>query len=108
MHHYAKQYNLNDLHWEFITECWRKNVRIWLDNKTQWLIKTLLISSLPFYRFKHGAKALRPILNVAGLAGHSGGFFMGAKMDKTCEPDYCMEDKDFHHNKVDFKDRPEV
>lgn len=100
--------NLNDLHWEFITECWRKNVRIWLDNKTQWLIKTLLISSLPFYRFKHGAKALRPILNVAGLASHNGGFFMGAKMDKPCEPDYCMEAKEFHNNKVEFKDKPEV
>lgn len=100
--------NLNNLHWDFITTCWRKNVNIWLDNKTQWLIRTLILSSLPFYRLKHGAKAMKPILNIVGFPSDVGGFLFGAKIDKTCEPGYCLEEKDFTHNKLEFEEEPKA
>jgi radical SAM superfamily enzyme YgiQ (UPF0313 family) len=87
--------NLNELHWEFITECWKKNVKIWLDNKTQWFIKTLILSSLPFYRLKHGSKALRPILKVIGFPDDlaSGPYALG-KQDRPCEPEICFQENE--------------
>jgi radical SAM superfamily enzyme YgiQ (UPF0313 family) len=92
--------NLNELQWEFITACWKKNVKIWLDNKAQWLIKTLILSSLPFYRLKHGSKALRPILKVVGFPDDlAGGPFAFGKQDRACEPELCFQENGLRVNK---------
>ena len=86
--HRASLKNFNQLHWEFITKSWRKNLDIWSNEKWDWFMKIIVLSLLPFYRFKHGPVTSRPLLNLAGFPGLN----YTLKTDKKCEPSYCPDE----------------
>jgi radical SAM superfamily enzyme YgiQ (UPF0313 family) len=85
--HRASLKNFNRLHWEFITTSWRHNIRIWSDQKWDWIMKLIVFTTLPYYRIKHGANTTRPLLNLAGFPGLNGSF----RTQKTCDPEICLE-----------------
>jgi radical SAM superfamily enzyme YgiQ (UPF0313 family) len=87
--HRASLEHLNELHWEFITTSWRKNIDIWGDQKADWLVKMWVFSTLIYYRYKHGAVSTRSLLNLAGFPGIN----MTMRPDKFCEPDLCIEEQ---------------
>jgi radical SAM superfamily enzyme YgiQ (UPF0313 family) len=78
--------HLNALQWEFITTCWRKNVELWVEPKSQWKIEwTTLMSYLLFYRWKHGKKATKALMKLAGFPNP----LLQAYSDKSCMPEFC-------------------
>jgi len=85
--HRASLKNLNELHWQFITTCWRRNIDIWSDQKTDWMVKFAVLSMLVYYRFKHGPETTRTLLNLAGFPGLN----VEIRPDKRCETELCLE-----------------
>ena len=85
--HRASLDHLNELHWEFITTSWRRNIEIWTDQKVDWFMKMMIISTLPYYRYKHGSVSMRSLLNLAGFSGLN----VTARTEKQCEPELCLE-----------------
>jgi hypothetical protein len=58
-----------DLHWDFFATCWRHNIDTWgRDSRQKITVGSLLLYML-YYRWKHGAKVIKPILKLNGLLG---------------------------------------
>ncbi|WP_455392747.1 B12-binding domain-containing radical SAM protein [[Eubacterium] cellulosolvens] len=93
--HRASLKNFNKLHWEFITTSWRRNIDIWSDQKWDWFVKITVLSTLLYYRLKHGPNTTRSLLNLAGFPG----FNLNLRPDKKCEPGLC-EDEPEHFRKM--------
>jgi hypothetical protein len=79
--------HLSALQWEFISTCWRYNLDFWLEPENHWKVEWLtLMTSLLFYRWRHGKKATKALMNFAGFPHN----LVQAHSDKACMPEYCM------------------
>jgi radical SAM superfamily enzyme YgiQ (UPF0313 family) len=86
--HRASLEHLTELHWEFITTSWRRNIDIWSDQKADIFIKMMVFSTLLYYRFKHGPVSTKSLLNLAGFPGLS----VSTKPNKPCDPELCLDE----------------
>jgi radical SAM superfamily enzyme YgiQ (UPF0313 family) len=86
--HRANLKNFNKLHWEFITTSWRRNIEIWSDQKWDWFVKLTVLTTLLYYRFKHGPNTTRSLLNLAGFPG----FNINLRSEKKCDPGFCIDE----------------
>jgi radical SAM superfamily enzyme YgiQ (UPF0313 family) len=61
--------HLTPLQWELLATCWRHNIEVFAADKSQWPAKfvTMFAYAL-YYRWKHGRKALRPLMKLSGMA----------------------------------------
>ena len=73
---------LTELQWEIIARCWKNNIDFWAPDKKHILEPTFFASHWLYARWKHGKKATRPMMHLAGLP-------LGAKVGKRCDPSYC-------------------
>jgi radical SAM superfamily enzyme YgiQ (UPF0313 family) len=76
--------DLNELQWEILSTCWRRNFDLWAPK----LNKIALLSSLaasPYYRLKHGRKILAPIMRFCGWER-----LIGERAGIECRPQYCV------------------
>lgn len=85
--HRASLKNFNKLHWDFITTSWRRNIEIWSDQKWDWFVKLTVLTTLLYYRFKHGPDTTRSLLNLAGFPGIN----VNTRPEKKCDPGFCMD-----------------
>jgi radical SAM superfamily enzyme YgiQ (UPF0313 family) len=88
--HRASLEHLNELHWEFISKSWRRNIQIWFDLKWDWFMKMVVLGTFPYFRFRHGRVSTRPLLNLTGFAGLN----INVRSDKLCQPELCLEEFD--------------
>ncbi len=86
--HRASLEHLSELHWEFITTSWRRNLDIWVGQKADLFIKMMVFSTLFYYRFKHGSVTTKSLLNLAGFPGIN----ISARADKSCESELCLKE----------------
>ncbi|MCK5561229.1 MAG: B12-binding domain-containing radical SAM protein, partial [Thermoplasmata archaeon] len=86
--HRANLKNFNKLHWDFITTSWRRNIEIWSDQKWDWFIKLTVLTTLLYYRFKHGPNTTRSLLNLAGFPGIN----INMRSEKKCDPGFCIDE----------------
>jgi radical SAM superfamily enzyme YgiQ (UPF0313 family) len=78
--------HLNSLQWEFISSCWRKNVELWLEPNYHYMVEwTTFMSFVLFYRWRHGKKATRALLKLAGFPNS----LIQVHSDKACSPELC-------------------
>jgi len=80
--------NLTELQWEVLARCWRNNIDFWAPDKQKILGPTFFMSHWFYYRWKHGKKATRPMMHLAG-------FPIGSKIGKKCNPAYCQNGNGF-------------
>jgi len=85
--------DLDELQWEIISRCWRRNFDLWAPNLNKIALFGTLLAS-PYYRWKHGRKIVKPIMKFSGLEN----LFVNRKSGIECQPQYCassfnMEDK---------------
>ena len=81
--------HLSALQWEFISACWRNNLEFWVEPQEQWKVEWLtFMSSMLFYRWRHGKKATKALMNFAGFPDN----LLQAHSDKACSPELCMPD----------------
>ena len=60
--------HLTPTQWELLATCWRNNIEIFADG-TQWSAKFgAMLAYVLYYRWKHGRKALQPLMKLAGMA----------------------------------------
>lgn len=60
---------LTPLQWELLATCWRHNLKFFAPDYTQWPAKFVtMLSYVLYYRWKHGRKALRPLMKLAGMS----------------------------------------
>jgi hypothetical protein len=88
--HRASLEHLNELHWEFITTSWRRNIDIWADQKSDWFVKMMVLTTLLFYRYKHGPVSTKSLLNLAGFQGLN----VSVRTSKGCDPELCGNEFD--------------
>jgi len=74
--------NLTELQWEVLSRCWRNNIDFWAPEKQRVLGPVFFMSHWVYYRWKHGKKATRPMMRLAG-------FPIAGKVGKECDPAYC-------------------
>ena len=80
--------NLKDLdesQWDIISRCWKSNLDLWMPE----LNKAALIGSLlasPYFRWKHGKKIFRPIMEFSGIDT----LFVGRKLGIKCHLQQCV------------------
>jgi radical SAM superfamily enzyme YgiQ (UPF0313 family) len=97
--------HLSALQWEFITTCWRNNVDFWLRPGSQWKIEYLtLMSYLLFFRWKHGRKASKAVMKLAGFPNS----IIQAHSDRACMPDFCIPEELKHRHDEQVKEPIEV
>ncbi|MCW4016595.1 MAG: B12-binding domain-containing radical SAM protein [Candidatus Bathyarchaeota archaeon] len=59
--------HLTPLQWELLATCWRSNIEIFTDG-TQWTARFVtMLAYVLYYRWKHGRKALQPLMKLAGM-----------------------------------------
>ena len=59
--------HLTPIQWELLATCWRSNIEIFADG-TQWSAKFgAMLAYVLYYRWKHGRKALQPLMKLAGM-----------------------------------------
>jgi radical SAM superfamily enzyme YgiQ (UPF0313 family) len=60
--------HLTPLQWELLATCWRHNIEIFAAESSPWPTRfvTMLAYAL-YYRWKHGKKALRPLMKLSGI-----------------------------------------
>ncbi|MBO3797831.1 MAG: radical SAM protein [Thermoproteota archaeon] len=64
---HADLHGLSELHWDVFSTCWRHNVKTWRGKGFQKLIRIGgLLAYLAYYRWLHGPRVLKHILNVSG------------------------------------------
>jgi len=85
--------DLDEFQWDIISRCWRYNLDLWAPRLNKIALFGSLLTS-PYYRWKHGKKASKPIMNFSGLEN----LFVNRKLGIECQPQYCassfnMEDK---------------
>ena len=81
-HNRANLDTLTELQWEIIARCWKNNIDFWAPDKKHILEPTLFASHWLYARWKHGKKATRPMMHLAGLP-------LASKVGKRCDPSYC-------------------
>ena len=60
--------HLTPLQWELIATCWRHNLEVFANESYLWPTKFLtMLAYVLYYRWKHGRKALRPLMKLAGM-----------------------------------------
>jgi radical SAM superfamily enzyme YgiQ (UPF0313 family) len=63
--------HLTPLQWELLATCWRQNIEIFASDISQWTKKfASMLFYLLYYRWKHGKKALQPLLKLSGMNTH--------------------------------------
>jgi hypothetical protein len=63
--------HLTPLQWELLATCWRSNIEIFADG-TQWTARFVtMLAYVLYYRWKHGRKALQPLMKLAGMTKDS-------------------------------------
>jgi radical SAM superfamily enzyme YgiQ (UPF0313 family) len=77
---------LNDLQWEFISKCWRYNIKNWASEMQLTLGFAALFSYVFYFRWKHGRKILRPTLTLAGLES-----LVQKRPVRECDKEICAE-----------------
>ncbi len=88
--HRASLEYLNELHWEFITTSWRRNIDTWADQKQDWFVKMTVLTTFLYYRYKHGPVSTKSLLNLTGFPG----FNVSTRTEKACNPELCLESVD--------------
>jgi radical SAM superfamily enzyme YgiQ (UPF0313 family) len=74
--------NLTELQWEVLARCWRNNIDFWIPDVQKIVGPLFFFSHWLYGRWKHGKKATRPMMRLAGLP-------VTGKIDKQCNPNYC-------------------
>jgi radical SAM superfamily enzyme YgiQ (UPF0313 family) len=60
--------HLTPLQWELLATCWRHNIEIFATDRAQWPTKFVtMLAYVLYYRWKHGRKALRPLMKLSGM-----------------------------------------
>lgn len=80
--HRTKLDTLSELQWEVIARCWKNNIDFWTPDKKRLLESTFFASHWLYARWRHGRKATRPMMHLAG-------FPLNGKIGKQCDPLYC-------------------
>jgi radical SAM superfamily enzyme YgiQ (UPF0313 family) len=84
----TKRISLKDMtetQWEIIANCWSENIKVWEPGKQPLFTLASIFSYFFFYRWKHGPKAFRPFMKLAGFPDS----FLG-KIGGGCDPRYCQ------------------
>ncbi len=76
---------LTDLQWEFLMECWRRNMRMWADSIYPF-VKLCAIAFAPYFLLHHGRKAAGSLRRLLDFPPSSG---LDTVVWKKCESDYC-------------------
>lgn len=67
----ARHMNLKQLtpfQWELLATCWRHNIELFAKDLAQWPSRLVaMFSYVLYYRWKHGKKALSPLLKLSGI-----------------------------------------
>jgi radical SAM superfamily enzyme YgiQ (UPF0313 family) len=59
--------HLTPLQWKLLATCWRRNIEIFAEG-SQWPTKFVtMLAYVLYYRWKHGKKALQPLLKLSGM-----------------------------------------
>jgi len=59
--------HLTSLQWELIATCWKRNLEVFVSKSLQRKIKlAAMVAYALYYRWRHGRKALRPIMTFSG------------------------------------------
>jgi len=74
--------NLTELQWEVLARSWKNNIDFWTPDMKKIYGPGFFIVHWFYARWKHGKKATRPMMHLAGLP-------VSAKIDKQCDPNYC-------------------
>ena len=62
--------HLTPLQWELLATCWRHNIELFATDLAQWPSRLVgMFSYVLYYRWKHGRKALQPLLKLSGMNG---------------------------------------
>jgi len=60
--------HLTPLQWELLATCWRHNIEIFATDRSQWPARFVtMLAYVLYYRWKHGRKALRPLMKLSGM-----------------------------------------
>jgi len=60
--------HLTPLQWELLATCWRHNIEIFAADRAQWPTRfATMLAYVLYYRWKHGKKALRPLMKLSGM-----------------------------------------
>jgi radical SAM superfamily enzyme YgiQ (UPF0313 family) len=60
--------HLTPLQWELLATCWRHNIETFAADRAQWPTRfATMLAYLLYYRWKHGKKALQPLLKLSGM-----------------------------------------
>ena len=85
----SKLENLTELQWMVIAKCWRNNIDFW-DPGRSWAYGPLFFFAHWFYgRWRHGSKATKPMMHLAGFEDDSLAFAMmdGWQLSRTAIKD---------------------
>ena len=76
--------DLDELQWNILSRCWRHNIDTWKPE----INRIVMFGSLllyPYYRWKHGKKLYKPIMEFSGLEES----FLSRKLGVKCQSQYC-------------------
>jgi len=60
--------HLTPLQWELLATCWRHNIEIFATDRSEWPARFVtMLAYVLYYRWKHGRKALRPLMKLSGM-----------------------------------------
>jgi radical SAM superfamily enzyme YgiQ (UPF0313 family) len=60
--------HLTPLQWELLATCWRHNIEVFATDRAQWPTRfATMLAYVLYYRWKHGKKALRPLMKLSGM-----------------------------------------
>ena len=75
--------DLTELQWDVLSRCWKNNIDFWAPDMQKILGPIFFTSHWFYYRWKHGKKATRSMMRLAG-------FPVTGKIGKECNPEYCQ------------------
>jgi hypothetical protein len=78
---------LSERQWEFITRCWKHNIDFWAHDDKWWLNPFLFAGYWGVTRWKHGRKATRSCMRMAGFPSD----LVGYGTMKRCDPSFCND-----------------
>ncbi|MFA5363981.1 MAG: radical SAM protein [Candidatus Bathyarchaeia archaeon] len=60
--------HLTPLQWELLARCWRHNIELFAADISEWPTRVAaMVAYVLYYRWKHGKKALDPLLKLSGI-----------------------------------------
>jgi radical SAM superfamily enzyme YgiQ (UPF0313 family) len=59
--------NLTELQWDVLARCWRNNIDFWTPDLQKYLGPTFFAAHWFYARWKHGKKATKPMMRLAGF-----------------------------------------